>query len=89
MIAEEMTGTSKLGIHTGFPSAVAYQRKQHPCHQREKVSMASREDSNQALGKSYGTELARHTARVGVPQTAVKLPLRGTCIFLLTVYCHV
>lgn len=54
MIAEETTGTSELGIHTGFRSAVAYQRKQHPSHQRQKVSMANREDSNPALGKSYG-----------------------------------
>jgi hypothetical protein len=57
--------------------------------------MASREDSNPALGKSYGAELARHAARVGVPQTAVKLPLSGNVYFLLdsilpfvTAYCH-
>src|SRR3989442_7608697 len=81
MIAEETPGISKLGIHTGFRSAVACQRKQLPRHQRQKVSMASREDSTPALGKAYGAELARHTAGVGVSEAAVKLPLRGNVVF--------
>jgi hypothetical protein len=50
--------------------------------------MASREDPNPALGKSYGAELARHTAPGWCASDRCETTAPQKRVFLLTVYCH-